>query len=116
MGGILEVNGVKGFLGNLDTFYEVADTQGSCWGLFIEKWWEDFGESTVGAGALLRLAVESGLELKGYGDHAQRVSLGMQLTQHRDQIIGKYQIVSAGKSQGAALWKLALVSESSESK
>ncbi len=67
----------------------------------------------MGVGDLFLLAVEAGLELKGYEDHAQRVSLGMQLTQHRDQIIGGYQIVSAGKIQGGARWKLIEVFQSS---
>jgi len=66
----------------------------------------------MGVGDLFLLAVEAGLELKGYEDHAQRVSLGMQLRQHRDQIIGGYRIVSAGKIQGAARWKLIEVVQS----
>ena len=74
----------------------------------------------MGAGKMVQLALESGIELNGYTEHAQRVSLGSQLTRHRDQVIGKYQINPAGKIQGATLWKLvstlASVGESSESK
>jgi len=106
MGGILEINEIEGFLGNLDEFYEAADAEMSCWGSFVENWWEGFGEKPVGVGHLFDLAVEAGLELKGFGDHAKRVSFGRQLTQHRDQIIGGYRIVSAGKLQSAAQWKL----------
>ena len=112
MGGILEINGIEGFLGNLDEFYEASDTEGSCWEAFLEKWWENFSERTVGVGDLIRLAVKAGLELKGYEEHAQRVSLGMQLRQHRDQIIGRYRIASAGTLQGAARWKLVEVVQS----
>jgi len=112
MGGILEINEIEGFLGNLDEFYEAADAEGASWGSFVEKWWEGFGEKPVGVGHLLDLAVEAGLEVKGWDDHAKRVSLGMQLNQHRDQIIGQYQIVSAGKIQRAAQWKLIEVVQS----
>ena len=112
MGGILEINEIEGFLGNLDKFYEAADAERSCWGSFVEKWREEFGEKPVGVGHLFDLAVEAGLELKGFGDHAKRVSFGRQLTQHRDQIIEGYQIVSDGKIQRAAQWKLVEVVQS----
>ncbi len=112
MGGILETNEIEGFLGNLDEFYEVADAEGVSWGSFVEKWWKRYGEKVTGVGDLFLPAIEAGLELKGFDDHAQRVSLGMRLRQHRDQIIGGYRIVSAGKSQGAAQWKLVEVAQS----
>jgi hypothetical protein len=112
MGGILETNEIEGFLGNLDEFYETSDAEGTSWGSFVEKWRERYGEKVMGVGDLFDLAVKAGLELKGWDDHAQRVSLGMQLRQHRDQIIGGYRIVSAGKIQGAARWKLIEVVQS----
>ncbi|MDA2933432.1 hypothetical protein MYX82_03715 [Acidobacteria bacterium AH-259-D05] len=105
-GGILEVNGIDGFLGNLDEFYEIADAEGSQWGVFVEKWWNKFGDKAMGIGDLLQLALASGIELKGKNGHAWRVSLGMQMNQRRDQVIGGYRIVLAGKVKRAAKWKL----------
>ena len=110
--GILETNAIEGFLGNLEELYEVAVAEGACWGSFVENWWESYEEKVMGVGDLFLTAVEAGLELKGFDDHAQRVSLGMQLRQHRDQIIGRYRIVWAGTLQGAAQWKLIEVVQS----
>ena len=53
MGGILENAGIEGFLGNLAEFYEVADVEGACWALFVEKWWEKFDQKAVGVGELV---------------------------------------------------------------
>ncbi len=112
IGGILETNAIESFLGNLEELYEASDAERSCWEAFVENWWSNFEGRVVGVGDVIRLAVKAGLELKGYEEHAQRVSLGRQLAQHRDQIIGRYQIVSAGKIQGAARWKLIEVVQS----
>ena len=43
MGGILEVAGVPGFLGNLEEMYERADAEGGVWRGFVALWWERFG-------------------------------------------------------------------------
>ncbi len=106
MGGILEVNGIEGFLGNLDDLYEASDTEGSCWALFVEKWWEKFDQKAVGVGELILLAEEAGLQLAGHTEHSKLVSLGTQLRQHRDQVIGEYRITSPRKVQGASQWQL----------
>jgi len=106
MGGILGVNGIKGFLENLDDFYATADAEASEWELFLEKWWKEFDQKAVGVGELILLAEEAGLQFGGDTEHSKRVSLGTQLRQHRDQIIGEYRITSAGKAQGALQWQL----------
>ena len=106
MGGILEVNGIEGFLGNLDTFYEASDAERSSWGLFVDTWWERFAEETVRVGQLLLLALEAGIELNSDNERGQRVSLGMQLNQHRDQVIGQHRITLAGRVRRAAVWRL----------
>jgi len=106
MGGILENAGIEEFLGNLEEFYEVADVEGACWEEFVEKWWEKFDHKAVGVAELVPLAEEAGLQLGGDKDHSKRVSLGTQLRQHRDQVIGEYRITSAGKAQGALQWQL----------
>ena len=100
MGGILEVNGVEGFLGNLDDLYEASNAEGSCWALFVEKWWEKFDQKAVGVGELVLLAEEAGLQLAGDSDHSKRISLGTQLRQHRDQVIGTTALPRLGKFKG----------------
>ena len=116
-GGILETSGVGGFLGNLDEFYKVADPETEAWTAFVEGWFEKFGTEEKAVGDLLDLALESGLEISGYEDHAKKVSLGSQLARHRDQVIGGYRITSPRRVQGAARWRLEVAEgESSESR
>jgi hypothetical protein len=40
IGGILEVAGIPGFLGNLEQMYETSDTDGPQWDAFIEKMYQ----------------------------------------------------------------------------
>ena len=47
MGGILEVAGVPGFLGNLKDMYERADAEGGVWRAFVGLWWDRFGTQQV---------------------------------------------------------------------
>lgn len=106
IGGILEIHGIDGFLSNLDEFYQTADAEGAQWELFVELWWQRFSDEPARVGDLLPLALDTGIELKGEGNHARRVSLGMQINQHRDQVLGLYRIVLAGRVRGAAEWQL----------
>ncbi|MDA2931317.1 ATPase, partial [Acidobacteria bacterium AH-259-O06] len=106
LGGVLVVNGVDGFLDNLDEFYKTTDTESAQWGAFVEKWWEKFSQRTIGVGALLPLAQEGGIVIRGSIERAQAISLGKQITKHRDQVIDQYQIVFAGKVKRASMWML----------
>lgn len=106
MGGILEVNGVEGFLGNLDSFYQAADTESERWELFVLKWWEKFHQKSVGAGELFQLALESDIELSGNNHQGLLTSFGVQLRDHRDQVIGQFKIIRAGQSNRAIQWSL----------
>jgi hypothetical protein len=44
MGGILDLSGNFGFLGNLEALYETADVEGETWREFVSVWWETHGE------------------------------------------------------------------------
>ena len=44
MGGVLEVAGIPGFLGNLNELYEAADSDGQMWREFTGAWWEAYRE------------------------------------------------------------------------
>ena len=52
IGGILEHAGVAGFLGNLNKFYQSADTEGPTWEAFIGKLHDVFGDSETTPGAI----------------------------------------------------------------
>jgi len=53
IGGILDVCGVPGFLGNLDALYEEMDLDGAQWNNFITTWHEVFQGSPVTVAELL---------------------------------------------------------------
>jgi hypothetical protein len=106
MGGILENAGIEGFLDNLEEFYEVADVEGACWEEFVGRWWEAYEAKAVSVADLVEIAQETGIQVNGATSSAQRVSLGMQLTKRRDQVIAGCRLLLAGKVQGSARWKL----------
>ena len=119
IGGILENAQIPGFLGNLDSFCETADSENAIWEQFLALWWDEHEDNAVGVSELFGGVVQNS-ELpfiKGDTSHAKKVSFGTHLAKQRDRIFGKYRIVSAGTQQGAALWRLQIIeSESSESK
>jgi putative DNA primase/helicase len=118
VGGILENAQIPAFLGNLDSFYEAADSENALWQEFVSLWWEKYGKQAVGVAELFDVSQQCELPfITGATDHAQRISFGAHLARQRDRIFGKYRIVSAGTIQRAALWQLQVIeSESSESK
>jgi putative DNA primase/helicase len=113
IGGILEQNDIKGFLGNLAEFYEQADTEGSTWRSFTEAWWEKFEGREVGASELFPLALEvDGFEVNGNNERAQKTSFGKALGKQRDRVIGRFRVCVSGGRRRNVLWRLQLVEAS----
>ena len=84
LGGILDVAGVPGFLGNAQAFRAGRSPEAEEWGPFARAWMEEFGERLVGASDLHGLAVRQKLldsVLGDGGDRSQRVRLGLALSQ-----------------------------------
>jgi hypothetical protein len=110
MGGILEVAGVHGFLGNLSDMYEAADAEGGVWRGFVAQWWERFGTAEVGVADLYELALESELPLAKGDERAKRTSLGQTLKRMRDRVYtvgtARVHVCHAGAVQGAQRWRL----------
>jgi putative DNA primase/helicase len=112
LGGVLEVAGIPGFLGNLDEMMEASDSEGAAWRAFISGWWDRFGTAEVGTVDLFEIAqtLEPPLPLGTGNDQSQRVRLGKALPKMRDRIFrcGDHdlRLASAGKYQGAARWRL----------
>jgi putative DNA primase/helicase len=115
MGGILEVAGVPGFLGNLREMYQRADTEGAAWRAFVGLWWERFGTRSVAAADLYDLALQCSMPLARGDEHAKRTSLGKALGRMRDRIYTtngrRLRVHHAGSAHGAQRWQLQ-VSES----
>jgi hypothetical protein len=112
LGGVLEVAGIDGFLGNLDEMLEASDGEGAVWRSFVSAWWDRFGTAEVGTADLYELALtaEPPLPLGSGNDRAQRTRLGKALSRMRDRIfrVGQIavQIDSRGTYQGAQRWRL----------
>ena len=115
MGGILEVAGVPGFLGNLKDMYERADAEGAVWRGFVALWWDRFGTRSVTAADLYDLALLCSMPLARGDEHAKRTSLGKALGRMRDRIYTvngrRLRVHHAGSAHGAQRWQLQ-VSES----
>jgi hypothetical protein len=115
MGGILDVAGIPGFLGNLADFYEKSDAEGSALRGFVTLWWMTHSDQAVTASDLWPLACETGLDLGDRGDHSQKIRLGKQLKDMRDRTFTvtvsneekQLRVELDGTNHRANLWRLA---------
>lgn len=95
MGGVLEVAGVQGFLGNLEELYEHADAEGEAWREFTLVWWERLGPEPVNVFELVQLCESQDLMLQVRGDgsnRSQQSRLGRALTGARDRVFGDFRV------------------------
>jgi hypothetical protein len=117
MGGMLEVAGVEGFLGNLDEMMDASDTEGTAWPVFVRAWWDRFGTAPVIAGDLYQIACtcEPALPMDGAIEHARRIAFGRGIGAMRDRIfdLGSRQvrIQKTGIAHNANRWQLAIVAD-----
>ena len=114
MGGILDVVGVPGFLGNIDEMLEASDGEGAVWRVFVRQWWDRFGTADVGTSDLyeLALACEPTLPLGSGSDRSQRTRLGKALVRMRDRVFDiaglKARVCAIGVLHQARRWALTL--------
>ena len=118
IGGILDVAGIPGFLGNLADQYAHADAESDDARILIEAWWKEFQNRSIKAAELFPLVIQHSIpvDLGSGSDRAQRTRFGQTLTRLRDRRYtldtGRTVIVlTAGKRQGAQLWELREESE-----
>lgn len=117
MGGILDVAGIGGFLGNLEQFYEDSDAEGKGWRMFVAAWWNDFGDSEKGVADLLPLAGD--LNLGDGKERSQQTRLGIQLRNNRDRVFElqdgqRLRVERGGEVRGAAQFRLRRLSVACE--
>lgn len=121
IGGILEYAGIPGFLGNLEDFYDTADTETATWRAFIAAWWDKHLDGAFGVADLYQLAAEldAPLDLGDGGERGQRIRLGKLIRAMRDRqfsiqldngVRHDLRICAGGKGTGAQsrcqLWRL----------
>ncbi|MBF0095588.1 MAG: toprim domain-containing protein, partial [Alphaproteobacteria bacterium] len=115
LGGILDVAGVPGFLGNLEEMYEAADAEGGIWRTFVSAWWERFGAQGVGIADLYAIALdcEPPLSLGDGSERSQRTRLGRALARMRDRMFAipgqQVRLMLAGERNHSQLWTLASI-------
>ena len=88
VGGVLEVAGIPGFLGNLEEMMEASDSEGAGWNGFIASWWDRFGTAEVGASDVFDLALgaEPKLQVGRPGKSFDVAELGRGITKMRDRV------------------------------
>lgn len=122
MGGILQVAGVNGFLGNEDELQESTNTSNVAWREFVAAWHEKHGQHPVTTKELFLLAsypdqpapgeVGHGIleeELGGGKEAGRRRVLGRSLAHRKDSVIGGCKIVQATPASGLSRWALSVV-------
>ncbi len=86
MGGVLQVAGIDGFLGNLDQVRKASDSEGAAWRSFVTAWWDRFGTAEVTTADLFDVAILSELDLGSGSDPSRRIRLGKLLGRMRDRM------------------------------
>ena len=100
VGGVLDVAGVPGFLGNSERLYASAEEEMAAWGEFVAAWWTEFRDDPVGSDLLFEMATRLKLLVDVWGGrkaHGARTGFGIALSKMRDRVIGKYCIKHAGE-------------------
>jgi hypothetical protein len=108
IGGVLEVAGVGGFLGNTAEFYSSGDSETDAIGELLQAWWAKYKDRAVGVSELfvLTLGLDSDIDLGDGSDRSQRIRLGKLLLAQRGRVFGDMKITEAGKLKGASQWRL----------
>jgi hypothetical protein len=113
LGGILDAAQVEGFLKNLDELH-APDAETVAWTQFYGRWWAAHEGKAVGVAQVYRLIdsdTDGPIDLHlddggGRDENARKTVLGKRLAERRDRIIGGFRLVSVGKAQRAAQWRL----------
>jgi hypothetical protein len=108
MGGILEVNGIQGFLDNLNDMYTASDIEISVWRSFTEAWWHAFGTDEVGAADLSQLVLDKDIpiDLGSGSDHSQKIRLGKKISKMCQRQFGQLRIVFAKQQNHSQKYRL----------
>jgi hypothetical protein len=111
IGGVLQVAGIPGFLGNLNELYAAADSDGQMWREFTGAWWEAYREEPKRVSELNQLCEDRDLMLTVRGDGAarsQQTRLGKALGVKRDRVFNGLTVkrLSEGNHKTGILYAL----------
>jgi 5S rRNA maturation endonuclease (ribonuclease M5) len=105
IGGILDVAGIPGFLGNLEEFYERADVEGAQWRTFVSTWWEEHQDAEIGVAELFDKADDI-FDLGAGNDKSRKTRMGKMLGSVEGRVFDNLRIERGSKKQRATLWRL----------
>ncbi len=117
LGGVLEVAGIPGFLGNLEEMMESSDSEGAAWNVFIGAWWDRFGTAEVTAAEVYDIALfcDPPPPMSGANEQARKTSFGMSIGRMRDRVFRlgdlRVRLVKAGTYRRATKWQLKVIEE-----
>ncbi|SFC90413.1 DUF7146 domain-containing protein [Tropicimonas isoalkanivorans] len=117
LGGVLEVAGIPGFLGNLEEMMESSDSEGAAWNAFIGAWWDRFGTAEVTAAEVYDIALfcDPPPPMSGANEQARKTSFGMSIGRMRDRVFRlgdlRVRLVKAGTYRRATKWQLKVTEE-----
>ena len=106
IGGILEVAGIEGFLGNISDIYEESDFEGDAHRAFVASWWTLYKDRLVGVDKLLPIALKTDIDIGEGGPRSQAIRLGFLLVKLRGRIFDGKRVVRGRKYRGAQQWHL----------
>jgi hypothetical protein len=108
IGGILEVSGIPGFLGNLNEFYSLSDEENTDQASFVQAWGERYADSAVGVMQLMDVNTDAGdiLDLGQGTERSRKTKLGQLLQRIRGRQFHGLKVILAGHSHHAKQWKL----------
>ena len=108
IGGILDVAGIPGFLGNLEDFYESGDDEMAQLRNLVDAWLQKHDDAEVTAKELFDLIEADDVEIDlGRGNEKSRQTiLGKLLTKNRDRQFGTHRITRLPKVKGRRRWRL----------
>ncbi|MDK9699081.1 MAG: hypothetical protein OEM52_02875 [bacterium] len=95
IGGILQVAGIPGFLGNLEALYESADPDRDIWREFVAAWWEEWQDRPVKVSDLNDFCERKELlnALRGDGTtRSQQTKLGSAIRRTVDRVFLNYRL------------------------
>ena len=114
IGGVLEANGINGFLENRQDLYQQSDAEGQAWEAFVTEWHSQFGSQEVGVSELYKIVSPINgdpidLNLGDGTERSQKTRLGRLLMKNRNRKFGALTIVASGTKKGAQQWKLIII-------
>jgi hypothetical protein len=108
MGGILQANGITGFLDNADSTRQVLDPEADAWREFVATWYQTHGTDYITAKELLPTALKCDELAAIIGEKEGQVTrFGKLLATERDKVLGGLKIIrSSGKGGKGANWRV----------